>query len=188
MPFVAHRSRQKQANAEAGSLTHLDGKGRARMVDVSAKAPTSRRAVAEGKITFGAAALKALLDPALAPKGDVVGVARIAGIQAAKRTSELIPLCHPLSLSHVGVDFEVDTVGMCIIARAEAATTATTGVEMEALTAVTVALLTIYDMLKALDKRMVIGAIRLIRKEGGKSDLFEAASIGKTAIRRGRTR
>jgi cyclic pyranopterin monophosphate synthase len=155
------------------------------MVDVGAKVATSRRAVAEGEITLSAATLKALRDPAGVPKGDVFGVARIAGIQAAKRTSELIPLCHPLPLSHAAVEFEVDAAGMRIIARAEAATTAATGIEMEALAAVTVALLTIYDMLKALDKTMVLGAIRLVAKEGGKTGPFKARPLEKAPARRG---
>ena len=147
-------------------LTHLDDEGRARMVDVGGKAATRRRAVAEGRITMSGEALAALRG-ASGPKGDALQVARIAGIMAAKRTSDLIPLCHPLALTHAAVDFEVADGG--VTARATTETTGQTGVEMEALTAVTVALLTVYDMLKAVDRGMVIGPVRLLEKHGGKS-------------------
>ena len=147
-------------------LTHLDESGAAHMVDVSAKADTIREAVAEGRITMSAAALDAI-KAGSAEKGDVLATARIAGIMAAKKTAELIPLCHPLLLSKISVDFafEADAVHVTATVRL----TGQTGVEMEAMTAVSVALLTIYDMAKALDKAMVIGDIRLQSKTGGKS-------------------
>ena len=149
------------------ALTHLDEAGAARMVDVADKAVTARRAIASGRITMSAEALAAIRAGA-AKKGDVVAVARIAGIMAAKRTSDLIPLCHPLPLTRVAVDLAFDAAG--IVVTAVTATDGKTGVEMEALAAVSVALLTVYDMAKALDKAMVIGDIRLVEKTGGKSD------------------
>ena len=147
-------------------LTHLDEAGNAAMVDVSGKAMTVREAVAEGRITMSAAALAAIREGAV-KKGDVLATARIAGIMAAKKTSELIPLCHPLMLSKVAVDFAFETDGIRVTAMTRL--TAQTGVEMEALTAASMALLTIYDMAKALDKGMVIGGLRLLEKRGGKS-------------------
>ena len=153
-------------------LTHLDSAGAAHMVDVGGKAETVREAVATGRITTSAEAARAIADSAVA-KGDVLAVARVAGIMAAKRTSELIPLCHPLPLSKVSLDLELDADG--VTATATAATTGRTGVEMEALTAVSVALLTIYDMAKAIDKAMVIGDVRLVSKRGGKSGDYRAA-------------
>lgn len=153
-------------------LTHLDEAGNAHMVDVLAKAATVREAVAEGRIRMSATALAAVRD-GTAKKGDVLATARIAGIMAAKRTSELIPLCHPLMLSKVSVDFIVEAHG--IRATATARLTGQTGVEMEALTAVSVALLTLYDMVKSLDKNMIISDIRLISKIGGKSGDWQAA-------------
>lgn len=147
-------------------LTHLDDAGQAAMVDVSAKAATMREAVAEGRITMSAEALAAVRD-GTAKKGDVLATARIAGILAAKRTSELIPLCHPLMLSKVAVDFAFESNG--IHATATARLTGQTGVEMEALTAVSVALLTLYDMVKSVDKTMIISDICLMSKSGGKS-------------------
>lgn len=152
-------------------LTHLDESGAARMVDVSGKATTPRQAVASGTITMHEDALVAIFDGQIT-KGDVLAVARIAGIQAAKRTSDLIPLCHPLGLSSVSVDFERIAKGLR--ATATARTSGQTGVEMEAMTAVAVALLTIYDMAKAIDKAMVIGEIRLRSKSGGKSGDWHA--------------
>ena len=152
-------------------LSHLDAQGRARMVDIGGKAETQRVAVALGTIRMSAATLAALRD-GTAPKGDVLAVARIAGIMAAKRTAELIPLCHPLSLDSVAVEFAFVDGG--IEARATASLTGRTGVEMEALTAVSVALLTVYDMAKAIDKAMVIGDVRLIEKRGGKSGDWRA--------------
>lgn len=151
-------------------LTHLDDQGAARMVDVGGKPETQRRAVASGAIAMSAETLGAIRT-GNAPKGDVLSAARIAGIMAAKRTGELIPLCHPLALEAVTIDFAFeDTDDFCAIrAVATASLTGRTGVEMEALVAVSVALLTIYDMAKAIDKAMVIGAVRLIEKTGGKS-------------------
>ncbi len=147
-------------------LTHIDESGAARMVDVSGKAVTARVAVAAGRIDMSAAAREAIAAGSVA-KGDVLAVARIAGIMAAKRTSELIPLCHPIALSSVEVALDVDAGGVACTATAR--TSGQTGVEMEALTAVSAALLTVYDMAKAVDKAMVIGSIRLIEKRGGKS-------------------
>lgn len=155
-------------------LTHLDASGKARMVDVGHKPLTQRHAIAEGYITLRRSTLQAIADEAV-PKGEVLGTARIAGILAAKRCGELIPLCHPLSLDSVDVDFDLpDLQGeadgllrLCI--KASAKITAKTGVEMEALAAVSVAALTIYDMCKAIDKTMVIGGIRLAHKSGGTS-------------------
>jgi cyclic pyranopterin phosphate synthase len=157
----------------SGPLTHFDAAGKARMVDVSAKPATGRRAVARGSVAMSPATL-ALVAAGTAAKGDVLGVARLAGIMAAKRTAELIPLCHPLPLSKVAVDLAPDAGGSRVLIEAEVGTTGPTGVEMEALTAVSVAALTVYDMLKAADRAMVIGEIRLVLKEGGKSGRFEA--------------
>lgn len=153
-------------------LTHLDETGAAHMVDVSGKADTVREGVAEGRIAMAADALAAIRD-GLSRKGDVIAVARVAGIMAAKRTSELVPLCHPLPLSKVTVDFAFEADGIRVTALAR--TTGPTGVEMEALTAVTVALLTLYDMAKALDRAMVIGGVRLLAKSGGRSGDWRAA-------------
>lgn len=147
-------------------LTHLDESGAAHMVDVSAKTDTVREAVAEGRIDMSAEALQAIVDGS-AKKGDVLATARIAGIIAAKKTSELIPLCHPLLLSKIAVDFSFEPDAIRATARVRL--TGQTGVEMEAMTAVSVALLTIYDMAKALDKAMTISDIRLLTKSGGKS-------------------
>ncbi len=147
-------------------LTHLDDSGAAHMVDVSEKADTVREAVAEGYIAMSAEALAAIRDGS-AKKGDVLATARIAGIMAAKKTAELIPLCHPLMLSKVSVDFQLEDDG--IRATALVRLTGQTGVEMEAMTSVSVALLTIYDMGKALDKGMTISGVRLLSKSGGKS-------------------
>ena len=147
-------------------LTHLDDAGAAHMVDVGGKPATARRAVASGRITMSSEALAAIR-AGNAPKGDVLGTARIAGIMAAKRTGELIPLCHPLGLEAVNIEFAYEDAAIC--ATATASLTGKTGVEMEAMTAVSVALLTIYDMAKAIDKGMVIKSVRLIAKTGGKS-------------------
>lgn len=147
-------------------LTHLDEDGAARMVDVSAKATTAREAVASGRIAMSAEAAAAIAQ-GLVKKGDVLAVARVAGIMAAKRTADLIPLCHPIALSAVTVDFDLDDGGVTVTATAR--TAGQTGVEMEALTAASVALITIYDMAKALDKAMVIDGVRLESKIGGKS-------------------
>ncbi|OYY67111.1 cyclic pyranopterin monophosphate synthase MoaC [Sphingomonas sp. 28-62-11] len=152
-------------------LTHLDAQGAAHMVDVGAKADTARQAVASGRITMTSEAATAIRDGA-AKKGDVLAVARVAGIMAAKRTSDLIPLCHPLPLTRVAVDLLPDETGITVTATC--ATTGKTGVEMEAMTAVSVTLLTIYDMAKAIDRGMEIGPIRLIEKSGGKSGDWRA--------------
>jgi cyclic pyranopterin monophosphate synthase len=154
-------------------LTHLDASGAAHMVDVSGKADSVREAVAEGQISMTAAALSAIKQGS-AKKGDVIATARIAGIMAAKRTSDLIPLCHPLALSSVAVDFSFEHAG--IRATATARLNGQTGVEMEALTAVSVALLTLYDMTKSIDKGMVISDIRLMAKTGGKSGDWRVSS------------
>ena len=149
------------------ALSHVDAAGRARMVDVSAKPATSRQAVARGHIALGSEARKAIRDKRL-KKGDPLSAARLAGVMAAKRTSDLIPLCHPLQLTHADVELDAVKDGYAITATVR--TTGPTGVEMEALTAVAVAALTIYDMVKAVDQRMTIGQIHLIEKTGGKRD------------------
>lgn len=147
-------------------LTHLDASGAAHMVDISAKADSVREAVAEGMITMDAAVIAAIRAGDI-KKGDVLGTARIAGIMAAKQTSNLIPLCHPLPISSVSVEFSYLSDGVRV--ETQVRTRGKTGVEMEALTAASIALLTIYDMAKALDKAMVIGPVRLLAKSGGKS-------------------
>lgn len=153
------------------SLTHIDATGAAQMVDVGAKADSAREAVAMGRIALSPATLAAIADGSMA-KGNVIATARIAGIMAAKRTSDLIPLCHPLMLDKVGIDFMVDDGG--ITATATARLTGKTGVEMEALTAVSVSLLTIYDMVKAMERDACISDIRLLAKSGGKSGAWQA--------------
>jgi cyclic pyranopterin phosphate synthase len=154
-------------------LTHFDERGAARMVDVGAKDETRRVAVAGGSIRMKPETL-ALVASGTAKKGDVLGVARIAAIQAAKRTSELIPLCHPVPLTSVSVDFALDEAQSTVSCRVTAECTGRTGVEMEALTAVSVALLTVYDMCKAVDRGMTISEVRLLEKSGGKSGAFKA--------------
>ncbi|MEG0002506.1 MAG: cyclic pyranopterin monophosphate synthase MoaC, partial [Comamonas sp.] len=149
-------------------LTHFDAQGQAHMVDVAAKAATHRIAVAEGRIIMLPATL-ALIASGSAKKGDVLGIARIAGIMAAKKTSDLIPLCHPLALTRVAVDFELIEADNAVECRATVETVGPTGVEMEALTAVQIALLTIYDMCKAADRGMTISGVRVLEKHGGKS-------------------
>ena len=153
-------------------LSHIDDEGAARMVDVSAKAETKRTAVAEGRILIAPAALAAIREGSV-KKGDVLAVARVAGIMAAKKTADLIPLCHPLPISGVTLDLTIEDGG--IRATATIATTYTTGIEMEALTAVSVALLTIYDMAKAMDRGMRIDGVRLLSKTGGRSGDWTAA-------------
>ncbi len=155
------------------TLTHFDDQGHAHMVDVSAKAVTDRVAVAEGLVRMTPETL-ALVTEGRAKKGDVLGVARLAGIMAAKRTADLIPLCHPLPLTRVALDLTPDPALPGIRITATVKTAGVTGVEMEALTAVSVACLTVYDMLKAAQKSMVIDGIRLLLKDGGKSGLYEA--------------
>lgn len=149
-------------------LSHFDESGKAAMVDVSDKAETTRLAVAKGSIKMAASTL-ALIAAGTADKGDVLGIARIAGIMAAKRTHDLIPLCHPLPLTKVSIDFELNEATNSVDITASAKVTGKTGVEMEALTAASIAALTIYDMVKAADKEMVIGQIYVSSKEGGKS-------------------
>ena len=155
------------------TLTHFDAAGQAHMVDVSGKQPTAREAVAEALVLMSPETLA--LAQGGAAKGDVLGVARLAGIMGAKRTSDLIPLCHPLPLDKVSVDLTADPALPGVRITATARTTGRTGVEMEALTAATVAALTVYDMLKAAQKDMRIEGVRLLRKTGGKSGSFEAA-------------
>lgn len=153
-------------------LTHIDERGKARMVDVGAKAPTEREAVARGRVLMKKETLDLILTNEV-KKGDVLGVARVAGIMAAKRTGELIPLCHPLNITSVTVDFEPVADPPAIEITATAKVTSQTGVEMEAMTAVSVAALTVYDMCKAADKGMVLTEIRLMKKTGGKSGTYE---------------
>ena len=155
-------------------LTHLDQKGEAHMVDVGDKAETVRTAIAEGHVVMQAETL-AIVRDGEAKKGDVLGTARLAGIMAAKRAHELIPLCHPLLLSKISVDLSIDEALPGVRVRAEVKLTGKTGVEMEALTAVSVACLTVYDMVKAVDRAMHIEGIRLVHKSGGKSGTYEIA-------------
>jgi cyclic pyranopterin phosphate synthase len=155
-------------------LTHIGADGEARMVDVSGKAATDRVAIAEGRVRMSPATLAAIL-AGDAKKGDVIGAARIAGIMGAKKTADLIPLCHPLGLTKVSVDIAPDEALPGVIVRAETRCFGPTGVEMEALTAVSVACLTVYDMVKAIDRGMSIEAVRLIEKRGGKSGHWQAA-------------
>ena len=152
-------------------FTHFDAQGNAVMVDVSEKKPTARRAVAEGRITMSSECYDAVRGGSI-QKGDVTGVARIAGIMAAKRCDTLIPLCHSLPLEQALIDFEFDDESRAVIVRCTVKPTAATGVEMEALTGVSVALLTVYDMCKAVDKGMVLGGIHLVEKSGGKSGTY----------------
>jgi cyclic pyranopterin phosphate synthase len=166
---------RKAGNSPESALTHVDATGTARMVDVSEKQDTRRRAVASGRIRMAAETLAKVL-AGDAPKGDVLGVARIAGIQAGKRTGDLIPLCHVLPGASVGVTLEPDHDLPGIVVRAEATFAGQTGVEMEALTAASVALLTVYDMAKALDRGMVIEGVRLERKEGGRSGVWDRST------------
>ena len=155
-------------NDEPPSLTHLDPAGRARMVDVGEKPASERRAIARATIRVSAQTAQ-LVHAGEAPKGDVIGVARIAGIQAAKRTAELIPLCHPLALSFAGVEGAIDVERGTITLTAEARTTGPTGVEMEALTAAAVAALTVYDMVKGVERGAEIAEVVLVEKSGGRS-------------------
>jgi cyclic pyranopterin phosphate synthase len=154
-------------------LTHFDASGQAHMVNVGDKAHTHRIAIATGKITMLPETFK-MVEDGTHKKGDVLGIARIAGIQASKKTSDLIPLCHPLALTHVSLEFLLDPKTNSIYCQVRAETTGPTGVEMEALTAVQVALLTIYDMCKAVDRGMVISDVKLLEKSGGKSGEWKA--------------
>jgi len=156
-------------------LSHIDGTGEARMVDVSAKAATERLAVAEARVVMSAATLR-LIVSGNAKKGDVLGTARIAGIMAAKRTSDLIPLCHPLALSKVTLDITPDVKMPGCVVRATVKVSGPTGVEMEALTAVSIACLTIYDMIKAVERGVRIEGVHLVEKKGGKSGHYRAAN------------
>jgi cyclic pyranopterin monophosphate synthase len=158
-------------------LTHLDPSGAARMVDVSDKAVTDRAALAEGRVVMEPGTVRLIRDGD-AKKGDVLGTARLAGIMAAKRTHELIPLCHPLLLTKVKVECSLDEELPGVRVTAEARVSGQTGVEMEALTAVAIACLTVYDMVKAVDRGMRIEGVRLLRKEGGRSGLYEATGPG----------
>ena len=155
-------------------LTHFDSSGQAHMVNVGDKPNTHRIAIATGSISMLPATFD-LVEAGNHKKGDVLGIARIAGIQASKKTSDLIPLCHPLALSHVSLQLELDRASHSIHCKVQAETTGPTGVEMEALTAVQVALLTIYDMCKAVDRGMVMGDVKLLEKSGGKSGTWVAA-------------
>ncbi len=152
----------------SNDLTHFNESGQAHMVDVGHKASTHRQAVASGAITMNATALEKVL-AGDSQKGDVLGIARVAGIMAAKQTGNIIPLCHPIGLTHVGIDFSVDTHKRTVLCQATTETVGQTGVEMEAMMAVSAALLTVYDMLKAVDRGMVISAVSLQEKKGGKS-------------------
>jgi len=174
MPPSAEPEHPAEAPASASPLTHFDARGEAHMVDVSRKAATHRVAVAEGFIRMQPATFE-LVAGGRAKKGDVIAVARIAAIQAAKRTSELVPLCHPLPITRVAVDFELDAVTHRVRCSARVETVGVTGVEMEALTAVQVGLLTVYDMCKAVDRGMVMEGIRVLEKQGGKSGDWRAS-------------
>ena len=167
-------------------LTHFDETGAARMVDVSGKAETAREAIAGARVTMEPATLRLILDRKVS-KGDVFGVARIAGIMAAKRTADIIPLCHPLGLTSVEIDFEPDRKSSCVLITVVARTTGKTGVEMEALTAAAAAGLTIYDMCKSADRAMTITDLRLLRKSGGKSGTYVRGG-GRKAALQGRTK
>ena len=156
-------------------LTHIDRAGNAVMVDVTGKGVTERSATAEGRVTMAAATLERITARGF-KKGDVLGVAQLAGIMGAKRTAELIPLCHPLPLTAVSVELELEPVQGCVVVRATCRVTGQTGVEMEALTAVAVAALTIYDMCKAIDRTMRITGVHLVHKSGGRSGEFRAES------------
>ena len=166
MHFLCQQDMNKTFMSSESALTHFDSQGQAHMVDVGAKPASARVAIACGRIDMQASTL-ALVRTGHAKKGDVLGIARIAGIMGAKRTSDLIPLCHPIALTRVTLDFELDDQGVSCQASAE--TVGPTGVEMEALTAVQIALLTIYDMCKAVDRGMTISGVKLLEKKGGKS-------------------
>jgi len=170
---MARKSAKAKSSKAGPALTHIDASGEARMVDVSEKPATERIAVAEGRVVMSKATLE-LIESGNAKKGDVLGVARVAGIMAAKRTHELIPLCHPLALSKVTLDIAADPKLPGCIVRATVKVTGPTGVEMEALTAVSVACLTIYDMIKAAERGVRIEGIHLVEKTGGKSGHYRA--------------
>ncbi len=161
----------------SSELTHLDPEGRPRMVDVTAKPPTARTSVAEGRIVMAGETVDAIRQGSTS-KGDVLQVAELAGIMGGKRTGDLIPLCHLLPGASIGVELELDAELPGVRARAAARVSGNTGVELEALTAVSIALLTVYDMVKSIDRGMVIEGVRLLRKEGGRSGLWEASERG----------
>jgi len=167
-------SRQFGGSAMSG-LTHFDARGQAQMVDVAGKSETHRVARAEGRIRMSAATLD-VIEAGGSKKGDVLGVARVAAIQAAKRTSELIPLCHPLPITHAAVEFRIDRALASVVCTAQVETLGRTGVEMEALVAVQIGLLTVYDMCKAIDRAMQIESVRLLEKHGGRSGSWTAAA------------
>jgi cyclic pyranopterin monophosphate synthase len=169
--------RDERPRFERRRLTHVDRSGRPRMVDVSAKPPTARRAVAEASIAVSPETMSLVIDGG-GPKGDVLGVAELAGVMGAKRTSDLIPLCHPLGLTDLVVAITPDRAAGVLRVRAEAATTGPTGVEMEAMTAASVAALTVYDMVKGVERGVEIRSVRLVSKTGGKSGTWERASDG----------
>jgi len=164
-------------------LTHLDEQGRVRMVDVGSKPETERVAIAQGEVTMRPETLRLIAEGGV-PKGDVLAVAQVAGIMAAKRVPDLIPLCHPLLIAKADVEFEIDEAASRILITATVRCRGQTGVEMEALTAVSVAALTIYDMAKAVEKTMRIGDIRLVRKSGGKSGEWASQRVSESASRR----
>src|SRR6201988_220190 len=170
---MARKASKDKASKGGGALTHIDASGEARMVDVSAKDATERTAIAEGRVVMGKATLE-LIVSGNAKKGDVLGAARIAGIMAAKKTHELIPLCHPLALSKVTVEITPDPKLPGCIVRSTVKVKGPTGVEMEALTAVSVACLTIYDMIKAAERGVRIETVHLVEKKGGKSGHYRA--------------
>lgn len=165
---------------DSPKLSHLDSDGAARMVDVGGKVATRRRALAEARVHMSAEALALVREGG--PKGDVLQVARIAGIQGAKRTSELVPLCHPLGLDAVHVDLDLVEDPPSVVIRAEAITSAKTGVEMEAITAATVAAITVYDMVKAADKAMTIDGVVLLEKDGGRSGSYRREQTPEAAV------
>ena len=169
---------RKRKTAVSDQLTHLDQSGAARMVDVGHKSDTERVAVAGGEVVMQPKTLGLIRDGAI-KKGDVLTIARIAGIMAAKRTSEIIPLCHPIALTHLDVELTIDEAGNRIVIQATARTVGKTGVEMEALTAVSAAALTIYDMAKAVDRGMRIQNVRLLEKHGGKSGDYLSEDVKK---------
>ena len=173
---------QERRPARAPRLTHLDEKGRARMVDVGEKDVTRREATAAGEVRMKAETLRAIVGGRL-PKGDVLAVARVAGILAAKRTHELVPMCHPLPITAVTVDLEPDPARRRLLIEATVRVDGKTGVEMEALTAVSVAALTVYDMAKAIDRGMTIARVRLVAKSGGKSGSWGRARAPLSARR-----
>ncbi len=180
-------AKDQPPRAERRRLTHVDRSGRPRMVDVSGKPPTARRAVAEAEVAVSDETMSLVIDGG-GPKGDVLGVAELAGVMGGKRTSELIPLCHPLALTDLVVAVTPDRTAGVLRVRAEAATTGPTGVEMEALTAASVAALTIYDMVKGVERGVEIRAVRLVSKAGGKSGEWHRSAEAEGAGAGGRRR